>query len=186
MKRLFIAIKINPDARFNEIYQHLRNEFIQDRIKWVDPNNLHLTLKFFGETEDSKIDHINSIITNIISNTHPFSFKISNPGVFGSSYQPKVVWLGISDNNTLNNLADTILNELQLIGFVRDRQNFVPHLTIGRINYLMDKERFNLIIRKYNISEIQTINVNDIFLYESILRKEGPIYNIISSYKLLI
>ncbi|MFZ4739922.1 MAG: RNA 2',3'-cyclic phosphodiesterase [Bacteroidales bacterium] len=185
MKRIFLAIKIPPNENFNKLFYNLRFDLKNDNIKWVDSNNLHLTLKFFGETEEVKIDEISLFIRNIISNTASFSFEISNLGIFGSSYQPKIVWLGITKNNELINLAETVLNNLKTIGFQRDRQNFVPHLTLGRINYLTDKEQFNKIIKKNNFSEIQTVNVNEIFLFESILRKEGPLYNIISSYKLI-
>ena len=185
MKRIFLAVKISPSEKFNYLFQSLRFDLKNEKIKWVDPNNLHLTLKFFGETEEVKIEEISLFIDNIISSTASFSFEISNLGIFGSNYQPKIVWLGIYNSNALINLADTVLNNLKAIGFERDRQNFVPHLTLGRINYLTDKELFNKIIKKNNISEIQTVNVNEIFLFESILRKEGPLYNVISSYKLI-
>ncbi len=184
MKRLFLAVKITPDKKLNQLFQNLRTDLTNEKIKWVDPMNLHLTLKFFGETEEIRIKEINQLIEHIISKTNSFCFEISNLGIFGSSYKPKVVWLGINKSNELINLADSILNELKTIGFERDRQNFVPHLTLGRINYLTDKKRFKQIVSKYNISKIQTVNVNEIFLFESILRKEGPIYNIISCYKL--
>ena len=185
MKRIFLAIKIPPTEKFNTLYQNLRFDLKNEKIKWVDSNNLHLTLKFFGETEEVKIEEISLFIDNIVSNTASFSFEISKLGIFGSNYQPKIIWLGINNNKALINLASTLLNNLKAIGFERDRQNFVPHLTLGRINYLTDKERFNKIIKKNNISEIQTINVNEIFLFESILRKEGPPYNVIGSYKLI-
>ena len=70
------------------------------------------------------------------------------------------------------------------IGFERDRQNFVPHLTIGRIKNVDDKKFFNQIIEKYATADIQKGNVTEIYLYESILRKEGPIYNVVKSFKL--
>jgi len=184
MKRLFLAIKITPNEKFNDLYQNLHTNLFSDKIRWVDPKNLHLTLKFFGETKEDQINGINLLIENIVSHIHPFNFEISNLGIFGSSYLPKVIWLGINNSKPLINLADTILNELETIGFERDRQNFVPHLTLGRIKSIKDKERFKQILSKYNNSDIQTVNVNEIFLFESILRKEGPYYNLISGYKL--
>ncbi|NVN94804.1 MAG: RNA 2',3'-cyclic phosphodiesterase [Bacteroidetes bacterium] len=184
MKRIFLAIKITPSKKLNDLFQSLHSELISEKIKWVDSNNLHLTLKFFGETEEIKIDEISFFIRNIISSTASFSFDISNLGIFGSNYQPKIVWLGINNSKALINLANTLLNNLKTIGFERDRQNFVPHLTLGRINYLTDKELFNKIIKNNNISNIQTVTVTEIFLFESILRKEGPMYKLIRSFKL--
>lgn len=184
MKRLFLALKITPNLKLNELFQNLRNNLIYEKIKWVDINNLHLTLKFFGETEDTKIDGICQFIENITSTKDTFSFNISNLGIFGSKYKPSVIWLGCNECIALTSMADTILNELKTIGFERDRQNFVPHLSLGRINHLSDKERFKQIIGKYNISDIQTVKVNEIFLFESVLRKEGPVYTILYRFKL--
>ncbi len=186
MKRIFLAIKIIPETRLHGLFQNLRDELIHENIKWVDLNNLHLTLKFFGETEEVKINQINLFLENLVAKMHSFSFEISNLGVFGSSYQPKVVWLGIKENQKLTSVAETILNDLKLIDFERDRQNFVPHLSLGRIKSLTDKEKFKQLISKYNTKEIQTVNVKEIYLLESILRKEGPLYKTINNYKLII
>ncbi|MFZ4401141.1 MAG: RNA 2',3'-cyclic phosphodiesterase [Bacteroidales bacterium] len=184
MKRLFLAIKITPNDIFSKLYRDLRQELIYEKINWVAIDNFHLTLKFFGETDDSIIEKINLFIEDVISGKNQFSFEISDLGIFGSNYQPKVIWLGIKNNTALINLADTILNQLKSIGFERDRQNFVPHLTLGRINYLKDKDNFNKIIKKFNIADIQTVEVKEIILFESILQREGPIYKVINSYKL--
>ncbi len=184
MKRIFLAIKIIPNEKLNTLVQNLRTNLISDTIKWMDPHNLHLTIKFFGETEDDTIKQINTFVESVVSKMNPFVFDISNLGVFGSSYQPKIIWLGMDRKTELIFLADTILNDLHTIGIDRDRQNFVPHLTLGRIKGINDKEWFQQIISKYNIQDIQTVNVNEIYLYESILRKEGPIYNIIHTYPL--
>ncbi|MEI6696265.1 MAG: RNA 2',3'-cyclic phosphodiesterase [Bacteroidota bacterium] len=184
MKRLFLAIKITPNLKLNELFQNLHDNLYYEKIKWVDLNNLHLTLKFFGETEDAKIDGICQFIENITSATSAFSFNISNIGIFGSNYNPSVIWLGCNECSELETLAEKILSELKTIGFERDRQNFVPHLSLGRINHLTDKKRFNQLIDKNNISAIQSVNVSEIFLFESVLRKEGPIYNILYSFKL--
>ena len=110
---------------------------------------------------------------------------INKTGIFGSSYQPRVIWFGIDNNPVLSNLAENTLNNMAAIGFERDRQNFVPHLTIGRIKYVDDKKYFNQIIERYSASDIQKVSVTEIYLYESILRKEGPIYNVVKSFKLI-
>ncbi|MCX6230675.1 MAG: RNA 2',3'-cyclic phosphodiesterase [Bacteroidetes bacterium] len=184
MKRLFLAVKIHANDRFTELYQNLCKECCQDKIKWVDLNNLHLTLKFFGETDESRIIEIDNFMQSIVADIRAFSFIISGLGIFGSKYQPKVIWLGTDQNEVLVNLCNKILNELSAIGFERDRQNFVPHLTLGRINLIYDKPKFNESIKKYNHKDIQTVNVSEIILFESILQKTGAVYKVVSSYKL--
>lgn len=184
MKRLFAAIKIHPSANyielFNEISAHLRHE----RIKWVEPENLHLTLKFFGETDEKLIPFIQQALADAAAKTNPFTLKIANTKVFGSRYDPKVIWFGIEKHDELISLVQNIHTGLEKGGWEPDRQNFVPHLTIGRIRKLNDKTLFQNIINKYNEVDIQMENVHKIILYESILRREGPVYVNVFSAKL--
>ena len=89
------------------------------------------------------------------------------------------MWFGIEKQYELESLAQNIFTELAKYGWEQDRQNFVPHLTIGRIRELKDKPLFQKIIGKYNTFEIQEENVTEVILYESILRREGPLYVIV-------
>lgn len=176
MKRLFAAIKIHPSAKyintFNEISSLLRHE----RIKWVEPSITHLTLKFFGETDEINIPAISLALESAAAQSKPFTLKIAKTGIFGSHYDPKVIWFGIEKNQDLDSLAKNVFAELQKYGWEPDRQNFVPHLTVGRIKELRDKPLFQQIISKFNTIDIQEENVTEIVLFESILRREGPLY----------
>lgn len=176
MKRLFAAIKIHPSARYISLFNEIFSSLIHEKIKWVEPENMHLTLKFFGETDETKIPAICHALESATAQSKPFTLKIGNTGIFGSRYDPKVLWFGIEKMVELENLAQNIFAELAKCGWEADRQNFVPHLTIGRIRELKDKPLFQKIINNYNTVEIQEENVTEIILYESILRREGPLY----------
>jgi RNA 2',3'-cyclic 3'-phosphodiesterase len=176
MKRLFAAIKIHPSARYINVFNEITSSLRHERIKWVEPGNMHLTLKFFGETDENQIPAIRQALETAAEKTKPFTLRISNTGIFGSRYDPKVVWFGIEKQADLESLAKNLYGELEKYGWDKDRQNFVPHLTIGRIKELKDKPLFQQIIGKYNTLEIQEENVTEIVLYESILRREGPLY----------
>lgn len=184
MRRLFAAIKIHPSARYISLFNEISSSLRHERIKWVEPENMHLTLKFFGETDEAKIPAIRQAIETATAQSKPFTLKIANTGIFGSRYDPKVVWFGIEKQNELENLARNVFTELAKCGWEADRQNFVPHLTIGRIKKLEDRPLFQQIISKYNTVEIQVENVSEIKLYESILRREGPLYAEVFSIKL--
>ena len=166
---------------FNEIYSSFRHE----RIKWVEPENMHLTLKFFGETDEKNIPSIIRAIEAAVESSNPFLLKIANTGIFGSRYDPKVIWFGIEKQNELEILAKKIFTGLEKCGYEADRQNFVPHVTIGRIKELKDKSLFQQILGKFNTVEIQEEKVTEIILFESILRREGPLYVEVFSDKLL-
>lgn len=184
MKRIFAAIQINPVDQFVEIYNDLKSGCLHDKIKWVELYNIHITLKFFGEAEESRIEGIKELLMEVSKNHLSFSLKIKDIGIFGSSYNPKVIWFGIDKKELLVDLAKDVLNQVEMLGFERGRQNFVPHITIGRIKYLDDKKRFQEAIQKYKSIEIQEQKVDQFYLIESILTPMGPKYNILKSFPL--
>ncbi len=182
MKRLFAAIKIHPSEAFLKPYHALKNSLKDETIKWVDPDNTHITLKFFGETPEHHIPAIQMALRKAVNNVSPFEFSIHNTGIFGSSYNPKVIWFGIDPREEIIRLSENILVELEQIGFARDRQNFVPHLTIARIKNIEDKKFFQAVIDKHKECFIQKEEVSEFHLFESILQPRGAKYSIIDSY----
>lgn len=184
MKRLFAAIKIHPSATYISLFNEISASLSHERIKWVEPGNMHLTLKFFGETQEDKIPSISLALQKAASGLKPFTLCIADTGIFGSRYDPKVIWFGIRPNAELQYLASNIFSQLETVGWAHDRQNFVPHLTIGRMKDLKDKTLFQKILSAYHSVEIQEEKVFEINLYESILRREGPLYKTIFSAQL--
>ncbi len=185
MKRLFVAIKIHPSSKYISLFNEISSSLGHELIKWVEPENMHLTLKFFGETDEKQIPLIQQVLADASAKTKSFTLKIANTGIFGSRYDPKVIWFGIEKNTELEILVQNIVDGLAKQGWEPDRQNFIPHLTIGRIRKLKDKSLFQKLISQYNTVEIQEENVNEIMLYESILRREGPLYLDVFSAKLI-
>lgn len=184
MKRIFTAIKINPVDQFVKVYEDLKSACSHDKIKWVELYNIHITLKFFGETEEGKIDGIKELLTKVSKNHSSFSLNIKDIGIFGSAYNPKVIWLGFDRSEKLIELANDVLDQVESLGFERGRQNFVPHITIGRIKYLDDKKRFQETINKFKSIEIQQQKVDQFYLIESNLTPKGPEYKILQSFHL--
>lgn len=182
--RLFAAIKIHPSPEFLNIYYKLKSGLKDERIKWVEEENVHVTLKFFGETPEDKIPEIINELKEAAIKPQPFQFHLGNTGIFGSSYKPKVVWFGINPCDELQQLYANIQKQLLTIGYKHGSENFVPHLTIGRIKYIQDKKFFQLIINEYKKTSIQTVEVKAFYLLESILRKEGPVYRIVETFNL--
>jgi RNA 2',3'-cyclic 3'-phosphodiesterase len=176
MKRLFTAIKVIPDKKFIEQLHSLETSLRYERIKWVEDHNIHITLKFFGETDEKKIPGITAVLRNVAGTIKPFPLQLKGLGIFGSSYEPRVVWTGIEPYRELVDLMKQIHAELKTIGFEPDRQNLVPHLTLGRIKGLKDKASFQKTIDTYKTIASVEIPVESMILFESILKKEGPTY----------
>ena len=184
MKRLFAAIKIIPDENFLKTYYGLMKGMHFAKINWVKPENIHLTLKFFGETPEDKIVEINRVISETIVSYTPYIIRIKKTGIFGSSYSPKVIWFGIDNASVLISMTEQLLENLNKNGFLSDRQNFVPHLTLGRIKEVGNRQLFQSVVDKYKDSFLQEINVDSIILFESVLSPSGPQYNKISEFSL--
>jgi RNA 2',3'-cyclic 3'-phosphodiesterase len=186
MKRLFVAVKINPSAEFLKTYNSLKTGLKFAQITWVKPESIHVTLKFFGETIEDRIPDISKVLREAAARHKPFVSELVNVGIFGSSYNPKVIWFGIEKAEPLKELGLDVLQAVEKIGWEHDRQNFVPHLTIGRIKFIPDKHLFQSVIDEHKKTRMQEIQVGEFHLYESILRSEGPIYKIVESYKLSV
>ncbi|MDZ7742914.1 MAG: RNA 2',3'-cyclic phosphodiesterase [Bacteroidota bacterium] len=182
MKRLFAAIKIHPSEKFLDLFDQLRSKLKQDKIKWVDPKNIHITLKFFGETPEAHIDEIAQAIDESIFDASPFELHLRDVGIFGSAYKPRVIWMGIEPGNPIEDLYDKLKVKLEELGYEYDRQNFVPHLTIGRIKEIKNKKYFQQVIDQFKNAEIQREKVDKLVLFESVLRPAGPEYFVVEEF----
>ncbi len=184
MKRLFAAIKVVPDPNLIKVFGELKNLLRGEKITWVDENKMHITLKFFGDTPEEEIPQIISIFDDISGKHQPFNVELEKTGIFGSSYNPRVVWFGISPNTHLEALAEEILEVLDKSGYPRDSQHFRPHLTIGRVKFLQNKKRFQQTIDGFTNIYIQKVPVGHFELIESRLTPRGPVYTTIRRFDL--
>lgn len=184
MKRLFAAIDIIPDENFLKIYFDLTKRLHFANINWVKPENMHLTVKFFGETPVAEIEKINKVISETTANHKGFNFEIKNTGIFGSKYKAKVIWFGTEKSEVLKSLAENLHVNLDKNGFLQDRQNFVPHITLGRIKDVQNKKRFQAEVDEYKNTFVQKVLIDSIILYESLHFSPDPQYKKINEFKL--
>lgn len=183
-RRLFAAIHVKPGTNFLGHYDTLRNGLQQEQIRWADEGNIHLTLKFIGDTPEPKVSDIVKALEKAAADSGSFVMVMRSAGVFGSSHNPKVIWFGVDENKGLSALAERITNNLAEIGVEDDRQNFVPHITLGRIKFLRNKKKLNDNVAAMDKKFIQPMEVEEFFLFESRLTKEGPRYSIVETFRL--
>lgn len=181
--RLFAAIHIKPDDNFSMTFSGLKQTLDYNIIKWVDLNNLHITLRFFGDTPEEELPTIISALQKASQGISAFPLVLEKTGIFGSRYDPKVIWFGIKENKPLLKLHSNITNSLEEVEYFADRQNFVPHLTIGRIKEIRDKQFFQQIIDRFSDLKLLEQQVTEFSLYSSELKKEGPIHTCIETFK---
>lgn len=185
MKRLFVAIHLQPAETLLSLLKLLKSKLQADQINWVRTENMHLTLKFLGETPEQKIPSMAELLLHSAQKNQPFHLQFDRTGIFGSRYDPRVIWLGANSvPNNLLQLAENVLDSMDQIGFARDRQNFVPHLTLGRVKRLTDRNYFQSVVQAIPQQVYLDAEVQQFILYESILRREGPLYREIQRFDL--
>jgi len=172
--RGFIAIDIKPTPRILELESQIAKTGAD--VKLVDPHNIHITLKFLGDTDEEQIDEIEQIIKESVSNIKPFTITLKGTGVFPNQNYLKVIWIGISGGAALEPISCGIDDRLSAIGFTKERRGFSSHLTIGRVKTARNKNQLFTIIQTYAEVEFSTEEVCSIKLKKSELTPKGPIY----------
>jgi len=184
LKRIFIAIDIPLESGIVEQINQLKSEFINEKIKWVKPHQYHITIQFLGKVENSDILHINESLDKVTGSFPGFSLELTEFGVFKNLKNPRVLWIGFRPCEELIILKNTVEDEMTKFGFEKSDKYFSPHLTIARIKTLRQSEKLKELINSYNGIILQVVEVGEIILYESILKPEGPEYNVIKRHSL--
>lgn len=181
--RTFIAIDL-PEHIKNilvELQQILKDASIE--ASWVKPRNMHLTLKFIGDTPNSKIEGITGTLSEISEEFKPFEAKLLDFGVFPNAHSPKIIWVGLDDNfRILPNMAGIIEGKMQKWGFKREHRPFTPHLTLARIRSRVDarllKEKMDS-LKGYFDDKKTSFPISHISLIKSTLTLSGPLYDLL-------
>ncbi|MFH0842305.1 MAG: RNA 2',3'-cyclic phosphodiesterase [Bacteroidota bacterium] len=176
MKRIFIALKINPGDSLIRMISTLRALLENERINWVDPANIHLTLAFLGDTDEEMIKIADLAVRQQCRGSGEFSFNLSGTGVFRNYRDPKVIWAGIEEYRNLARLNNLISTALSDAGFKLEERPFKPHITLGRIKFIKDSRVLESAVEKYSNTFFQEVAVNEVILFESILKPTGPVY----------
>ncbi|NSW95231.1 MAG: RNA 2',3'-cyclic phosphodiesterase [Bacteroidales bacterium] len=184
MKRIFIAVSIDPSNELLALMSELKSVLSKDRIKWVDHGIMHLTLSFLGDTEEKRIPELSAILKDCCAGSGSFYFKIKGMGVFRNLRDLRVIWAGISDDGNLERLYNKIREGLNEKGFPTEERPFSPHLTLGRVKSVGNTNSVKALIEKYREKEFQSVQVTEIILYESILMQTGPVYKPLSRFSL--
>ena len=176
MRRTFIAVKIVPGEKMKEIFNQFRKELSRERIKWVDPDSMHITLCFLGDTSEDKIRYLKDEIEKTVSFSPPLKLDFQGCGVFKNIRDPRVIWIGIEKNELLKDLKRSLDTTLEPFGFVPEKREFRPHLTMARIKWIRDISVFEDLIDAYKDEPVQVSEINKVIYYESILKPDGPEY----------
>ena len=180
--RGFIAVDITAIQKIIEFEKEIKETGAD--VKLVEPKNIHITLKFLGDTEEHLIDEIGKIMKDAVKETKPFNIQLKRTGVFPNTNYIKVIWIGIEHGDQVGAIAHKMDEQLAKIGFKKERRGFSPHLTIARVRSAKNKEKLVQAIEKYNDVEFADLQVDSIKLKKSDLTPKGPIYTTLKEIKL--
>jgi len=178
--RTFIAITLNPDIRetLQKIQSHLRKTGAD--VKWVNPENIHLTLKFLGDTPVEKLPEIIKILQSTAHSIPSFSFSLTHIGAFPKPEHPQVIWIGIEQGKAdVTRLAQTLEDHLERLGFAKEKRRFDAHVTLGRTRSGFNRFALSKEIKQYRLGQELQQSVDHLVFYKSTLTSHGPIYEVI-------
>jgi len=184
--RAFIAIELPQELRqgLEQLQAGLKTAS-QSPVKWVDPNGIHLTLKFLGNIAADSTGEITQAMRQASRGISPFLLKVGGLGVFPNLKRVRVVWVGISgEMDKLSKLHQNIESALKPLGFTPESRPFAPHLTLARLRSRAsdeEQQRWGQLIASTKFEVTYTIEVGAINLMRSQLTREGAIYTQISS-----
>src|SRR3990167_2243722 len=138
--RSFIAIELTNEIKDELAQIQARLKYSGADVKWVEKNNIHLTLKFLGEVSEDRTKAVVSVLDDIAKGSKPFEMTIRDIGAFPKIDYPRVVWVGLDKGaSESKEITQRIEEELERSGFERESRAFSPHLTIGRVRSAKNK-----------------------------------------------
>ena len=187
--RAFIAIELPAEVKssLSGLIESLR--IGRERsVKWMNPESIHLTLKFLGDIPERQIVDITSAMNGAAEGFSSFDLKLEGIGAFPELKSPRVVWTGIGgDTSKLMNLQKQVEQSLVPLGFTPEKREFSAHLTLGRVRENathLERADLGLALGKLIPENASPFTVNRVSLMQSTLTRSGAIYNQLESIAL--
>jgi 2'-5' RNA ligase len=176
LARVFLSIDIENQTLLPHISE-TQNKLDTSlaKMKLVEIENIHFTLRFLGDTSLTRIDEIKSCLDQI--QIEPFEIEIHGVGAFPNSRRPRVIWIGVNHNaDRIRDLNTEIDSHLKELGYKPEKKRFTPHATIARVRYIKDAEQLVKNIDELVDSTIGPMTVSRFNMKKSTLTPSGPIY----------
>lgn len=174
--RSFIALELSDEVRANLMQLLTALRQMPATVKWVEAENLHLTLKFLGEVPEGQIAAITETLSAIAQATPTFAFAVKGVGGFPDLRRPRVLWVGVEAPKELLTLHRQIEQGMERLGFAPEGRPYHPHITIGRVKAMQGLAPTLDILKEHADTLFGTVTVRHLTLFRSDLSREGPTY----------
>lgn len=183
VKRVFIAVKIDPYSALKEALRQLKEALSNERIRWVSPELFHVTLRFLGSISDEEMEAVKKLLSDFVVDKQAFSFKLKGLGFFSHKGSPSVIFQQVDNVDSLTLLSQELKVRLKALG-VTTSEKYTPHLTLGRMKKLKDRQAFQKELANWAELPERAVKVSEIRFYESELTPSGSVYRLLGSFQL--
>ena len=183
--RCFLAIDAPGDVRrlLVRVQEALRRADAD--VKWVEEENLHLSLKFLGDVSEDQVAKLKELLGAEAARWPAMKLTYAGVGTFPERGLPRVVWAGATgDLEKLAGLAAAVERSAEQVGVPREGRVFVAHLTLGRVKSGRNAKRLQESIDNQRQVPLGSGTVGEFVLYQSTLTSQGPVYEVIETFKL--
>lgn len=184
--RVFAAMELSRSVqkRLLKHIQQLQAVVPDNRASWSRPENIHLTVKFFGNVAQNRIARISDAATRVVKQFGRFEIQIGNTGAFPKASQPRVLWIGIADQTgELSRLQQLFEKECAAEGFEKETRDFSPHLTIARLRRPEGAKALAETNQKLAFESIN-VQVNELVVFRSEPSSKGSRYTALARHRI--
>ncbi|MGC1377593.1 MAG: RNA 2',3'-cyclic phosphodiesterase [Anaerolineales bacterium] len=183
--RAFIAIEIPQEIKRQIAGQTAElRRMVGSSVRWVTPENIHLTLKFLGEISPTNIDLLAQALKTEVGQHLSFEMNVNGLGAFPNVRRPRVIWIGLDAPPDLTRLQHHLETTTARLGYISDDKPFSPHLTIGRVREQLSSDESQALrsaLESAKVGALGKFTVKSVHLFQSELKPAGPIYTCIST-----
>jgi RNA 2',3'-cyclic 3'-phosphodiesterase len=183
--RLFVALDLPDDVRRSLAGVIERLKPTCREARWVRPENMHLTLKFIGHAvqdgDTQKLDAVRAALASVRSD-QPIELCFHGVGFFPNARRPRVIWCGVKGSPNLAQVAGEIEQALEPLGIPREKREFVPHLTLARIEATRSADALARAAAEFESRDFGSARETRFHLFESALKRTGAEYTKIEAY----
>ncbi len=184
--RAFIAIELPREIKDTLARLQAKLKTAGADVKWVEPNNIHLTLKFLGEITEEAKDQVCLALEKISGSKKPFDIVISSMGAFPNPGSPRVIWAAVAAGDPeIKTIAREIETCLEEIGIAKETREFSSHITLGRTRSAKNRQELSKLLEVQAGKKFEyRFPAAKITLFKSTLTPRGPIYETIKEFPL--
>jgi 2'-5' RNA ligase len=180
--RLFIAIELTAEIKqgLARLQDDLKHQLPPKAVRWTNPDGIHLTLKFLGDTPTDKVAPVSQAIDQAAAGFGPFTCNVAGFGCFPNPRQANVLWVGMAEMpKALAGLQRAVDLRMHTLGYEKETRPFSPHLTLGRVNKTIstaERQKLAEVIAKTQVGQLGIVLVHEVILFQSDLRPTGAVY----------